>query len=845
MRETLTNIMYMAHRFKIATALNLVGLIVAFATFYVLMTQIYFQDTYNKSLKDYERLYRLETDYVYNEWEFSDLVCYPFSEGLRDMAEVESYSIAEAGIESYMYEFVKPTDVVTYPMVCANSTVLSTLTDRVVSGDIAWPDSIHDGLIIPESIALDYFNSTDVIGREMGTLYGLPDSVQDEIKRLSLAVARNHGRFDGIARDMDRSLCATVKACIYQNKVRGVYEDFPESCEVSNCIYRCIGDGDLLNFSANYKCIIKFRSFPEDTVAFKRDFKQAIIDRLGHNLERRPDEAQAFAQDLPQIIESIRAMNVKFTPLKDSYFEHSTFTTGDRGYKGLATILKLVSLMVIVIAAINFLNFTLAESPMRVRSLNTRRVLGASRRSLRLSLVAECVITSVVACMLSLLLCWLILELPATSGLTVGNPALSLHWPLVVFMFVIALGVGVVAGVYPAIFATSFPPAVALKSSFGLTPQGHKLRSLLVFLQLLISMILIGYIGILYVQSDFIYSSHYGYDKDRILIAELPQADSTANRELSELAGVEAVSFSSSSLGITDGHNVMRGDKDGHPIRYGYLMVNNDYLSTVGVKVIEGRHFMDSDSSAIIINESARKQWDWLKLGDKLSSAMNATDSAVVVGVCEDIRYATTRIRSNHPFLFILDRSIITQESGLDKLMLTVRLAGDADPEQVGRQVKEVLGRHYPNMEADVVFFDKKLREVYKDEFRYTRQVFIISLICMIITLIGVFCLTMFETEYRRKEIGIRKVMGAKSREIIMMFGMKYAWSMLVAFIVAVPLTILFGWLTLRYFAERAAIQWWVFPLALILVGTVTLGTVVLQSWRTARENPVNSFKNE
>ena len=103
----------------------------------------------------------------------------------------------------------------------------------------------------------------------------------------------------------------------------------------------------------------------------------------------------------------------------------------------------------------------------------------------------------------------------------------------------------------------------------------------------------------------------------------------------------------------------------------------------------------------------------------------------------------------------------------------------------------------------------------------------------------------MFETEYRRKEIGIRKVMGAKSWEIIMMFCMKYAWLMLVAFIVAVPLTVFFGWLTLDYFAERADIQWWVFPLALILVSAVTLGTVVLQSWRTARENPVNSFKNE
>ena len=806
MRETLANIIYMARRFKMATALNLVGLIVAFATFYLFMTQIYFQDTFNHNLKDYERLYRLETDAVYNEWEFSDLVCYPFSEGLRDMEQVESYSMTE--VQGQDYDFLLGDGKVEYTISSANKTALSILTDRVICGSLELNEDSHDEFIIPRSIALEYFGTADAVGKTMRMSYPEVDSL------------------------------GTVKYTIYPYTVRGVYEDFPENCEVDNCIYCSRYDDDLLSFNYLHKCIIKFKTVPDDLDAFGQRLRQSIIDRFVRNMERHGEVPEA-----PKIIEGLKTMNIQFTPLKDSYFEYSSFTNGDSGYKGMVTILKLACLLVMMIAAINFLNFTLAESPMRVRSLNTRRVLGASRLSLRVSFVAECVIVAVVACLLSLVLCWMIQGLPLTRSLTEGSLALIAHWRLVLLMLLIAIVVGIVACVYPAIFATSFAPAVALKSSFGLTPQGHKLRSLLVFLQLFISMTLISYIGILYMQSNYIYNSTYGYDKNQILISRLPHPDGADSlyQELMRCPGVEAVSFSNNSVGFTDGHNVQRGDKDGHDIRFGCIEVNNDYLKTLGIKVIDGRPFLDSDTTAIIMNESARKQWDWLKMGDRLSTGINVTDSAAVVGVCEDIRYGTTRIMSNHPFLFILNRGIADYVN----LTLTVRLAPDADRARVTGQVKELMARYY-GPEIDVVPFDKLLRdEVYENEFRYIRQVLIIALICMLITLIGVFCLTMFETEYRRKEIGIRKVMGAKSREIIMMFCRKYAWLTLVAFVLAVPLAVFCGWLTLHYFAEHTDIQWWIFPLALLLVGAVTLGTVILQSWRTARENPVNSFKNE
>jgi putative ABC transport system permease protein len=137
------------------------------------------------------------------------------------------------------------------------------------------------------------------------------------------------------------------------------------------------------------------------------------------------------------------------------------------------------------------------------------------------------------------------------------------------------------------------------------------------------------------------------------------------------------------------------------------------------------------------------------------------------------------------------------------------------------------------------------MERLYQEEFRFIRQVLLFSVICLVITLIGVFCLTMFETEYRRKEIGIRMVMGSSTREILFLFCRRYVWLIVGCFIVAAPIAWHIGKQWLQGFAERTPIYWWLFPLALLVVCVITLATVVIQSWRMANENPVNCIKNE
>jgi putative ABC transport system permease protein len=262
----------------------------------------------------------------------------------------------------------------------------------------------------------------------------------------------------------------------------------------------------------------------------------------------------------------------------------------------------------------------------------------------------------------------------------------------------------------------------------------------------------------------------------------------------------------------------------------------------MGIKVIEGRDFTEHDGDCYIINEAARKKWNWVEMEKKLLD-----DDLPVIGVCRNIRFGSTRIDNNDsPLAFIVTGDIIKSEGWVPPLnIMNVRVAAGTDKVQMRQKIKDICMKLGMQHEPDVKFLDQKMEELYQEEFRFMRQVLVFSVICLIITLIGVFSLTMFETEYRRKEIGIRKVMGSSTGEILAMLCRRYVWLLISSFIVAAPLAWYIGNEWLLSFAERTPIYWWLFPLALLAVGTITLATVIIQSWRTANENPVNSIKNE
>ena len=812
MKETLNNIAYLAKRFKLATIFNLIGLTMAFATCYLFMTQVMYQLNFNHSIEDYKQLYRLESDFVFNEWEYTDMMSRPFADALGSMPEVESYSLAvnteQVGSEEfYRLPFKKGDQEIRYLITKGNDKAVSTLTSKVLSGSIEWTEEDREGIIIPASIAKDYFGTTNAVGDSMLYLY------EDE----------------------------SGAKMTYPLRVRGVYEDFPDASELSNLIYMNVGNDDLYSFNFIYKCIVKFKHYPEDMDAFIERLKKRIID----------DSSQAYKQygidqDISVLTTSVNQTSIKFTPLSASYFEHSSFTTAESGYIAMLFIMIAAAIMTVILATINFLNFTLAESPMRIRSLNTRMVLGAKRDALRRNLILECVVTSVVCCLLALVLCHMAQTWPFIRRITIDSLSLTAHWPLALGMLALAVIVGIVAGTYPAAFATSFPPAIALKGSFGLTPQGKRLRSTLLFLQLTISLMMIIYMGALYLQSRYIFNSSYGFDNKFILTADLPyttepEAKKQLISELESSPDITKATFSSSDLGNKDGHNVLRTERGDELVRYSYMIVEPYYMTTMGIKMLEGHDFTPADSNCIIVNEASCKKWDWMKIGTKVSTGIDTErgDSCVVIGVCENLRYGTTRIVNDKPFFFIY------APSHYYLCALNVHVAPQANLEQVQQRVNELIKKYCGRDDIRARSFNDTLVKTYKDEFRFINLMFVISMMSLLITIIGVICLSLFEAEYRRKEIGIRKVAGATTGEIMRMFSLYYLRLILLSFAIAALPAYLISRLTLDYFPEHTTIYWWIFPLSLLIVGSITLGIVLALSWRTARENPTNSIKTE
>lgn len=800
--NVISNLGYMARRFKTATALNLLGLTTAFAVFYLLMTQVDYNRSYNRYIPDAERVYRVES-MMNSESRWGILNNRPMVEMIRHIPQVEAVTLT--GISPWPTELSVGETKLMADVIVASEPFAAMCT-RCVDGELSFTEDEHQsqGVIIPVSMAEKLFGRADVAGRYVR---GWQDSIV----------------------------------------VRGVYEDFPDNCSMGNYIYINMGDTDREDYSEwSYIAYIKLRE-GVDRAALEKEFpsfmRQTIYDlTMGRAIEsgemKPTDEGRAeFDRQFDQYFSG---QNYRLRPITETYFS-GVDPNKDKGNPAMLIVLELACVLVMVIAAINFLNFTLAESPMRIKGINTRRVLGEGLWRLRLGLVAESVLIALVACVLALVACAVVESQP--MDLLQGPLSLGEHRWLVASMLALAVAIGVATGVYPAFFATSFEPALALKGSFGLTPRGRRLRTALVGLQLFVSMLLVCYIGILMLQSRYIFSSDYGYDKDEVLYADISKFNDRKDAmrtELLQLSGVENVSFSRFPLGVSDTYMGWGRADDDHTVTFTCLPVDCHYLKTMGIRIVEGRDFNEHDSDCYIINEAARRAWPWVEIGKPLLSG-----DMPVVGICEDVRYGSVRVdRSAEPVAFIIMGERY-KDWGNQLGIVSIRINAKVNKVEMRQKVTQVLRSFAESGEVEVKFLDQRLEQLYEDEFRFIRQVIVFSTVCLLITLIGVFCLTMFETEYRRKEIGIRKIMGSSTAEVLQLLCRRYVWLLALSFVVAAPLAWYIGHEWLQSFAERTPIYWWLFPVALLAVTAVTMLTVVVQSWRTANDNPINSIKCE
>ena len=789
----------MFRRYRLATLLNLLGLGVAVATFYLFMTQVIYNRTYNHNIHDHEHMYRLE---VYGglfgeDWGCN--ICRPFVTLLKEIPQVKD--------ATYISPYINKTDVkvgnrtINVPLINMGKPGIEFFTGKLLSGSSKTCGDGHN-VIVSRSTAEKMFGTANAAGKTF-------ESENGDGSKVTVTVV-------------------------------GVSEDMPDNCTLPNGMYVCENESVMNEYSEWSFNIYLLLDDGANHKKVERAIKLAYMKSMGlsEKVEKRFDKEVN--------------MKIRITPVDDIYF--SGVGPNDRGNRNLVGVLTVASVFVLFIAMLNLLNFSLSEIPMRMRGINTRRVMGASVGSLRLKMIMENVMFAFVALLIGILLIVAFQRNETCMKLVSGDIHFSSHMVLAAIMAVSALVVGALSAVVPAFYSTSFTPAMVLKGSFGLSPRGRRLRMAIMAVQFCLAFALTIYIGVMSSQSSYIFNSDYGFNKNEVFYTRLSKEAQTkkdaVRAELKKLPFVESVGFAQNAIGTSDGYMGWGRGDDEHRMALQVLPCDYEYLRTMQLKIVEGRDFRESDmkTGAYVLNKAAMEQYKWLVVGDSIgrqNGGWGSQSNYNIVGVCNNFKLKSMRCdNSNVAVAFVIfgpDMADWGDRCG----QVFVRVAKNQDKIEAKRRIAEVLNKLDGSQKYEMYFLDDDLQQTYVEEFRFISQVKLFAIICIIITIIGVFSLTMFETEYRRKEIAIRKVMGSSIGSVVRLFAMRYALPLVVAFVVAAPVG---WWLSnswLQSFAEHTPIHWWLFPLSFVLVSAVVIITVIIQSWRVATANPVESIKTE
>ena len=629
-------------------------------------------------------------------------------------------------------------------------------------------------------------------------------------------------------------------------EVVAVFEDFPDNSLLGECeVVKNLGETNLYTTSEwSFNYFVKFRP-GADPDEFARQWTN-----VNQEMQREAAEKRVAAGDAADDDES-GIYGVRLSPVSELYFESDSQAPCRQGSVVTTYTLLGIAVLVIVLAFINFVNFFFALVPVRIRTVNTFKVFGAPASSLRFNFVFEAFGLVLIA----LLAAWYVsfaLQGTEFASYISASLALSQNLEVVGLVAVVAFVMALAASLYPAWYITSFAPALVVKGSFGGTRSGRRLRTLLLGVQFFISIGLIIATSFIRLQHDYMMHYDMGFDKENLLAVRLSQRgavsyDALRQKLLSD-PQVKDVTGATSRL-VSVGRMGWGREFKGRQVAFQSYVVQPDFLRVMGIPITDGRDFLESDFDkelgTMIFNEAARREFE-MQVGDRINGFVSPDEQ--IVGFCADFNFKPLQYGVS-PFCFYLLPKKIQQENYWHlPHVVYVRMTPGADIAAVTAHIRRCIAEVDPRTEpGDIVVrvFDEELGLEYDNERKLTAIVGLFALLAVVIALMGVFGLVLFETQHRRREIAVRRVMGASRGEILAMFNRRYVMLVAVCFVLAVPVSIWAVRHWLAGFAYAVPLYWWVFALALAGVLAVTALTVTVRSWRAVNENPAESVKSE
>jgi putative ABC transport system permease protein len=602
--------------------------------------------------------------------------------------------------------------------------------------------------------------------------------------------------------------------------VGAVYRDFPANSILNNVIYIPFPEEQNRNDWGNWNYQVFIRVNDVSNV-------NTLIDTYMRHLN---------SLDVTWV-----QVEFRLTALPDIYYTTDVVDNFPKASKQTLLILLAIGIIIIIIAAINFTNFSMALTPMRIKNINTQRVMGAQQSTIRWVLIIEAVAFTVVSYFIAIFL----VKVFAGSMLAdLVDTDLSFSTNLLVILgtALVAILVGVIAGFYPSRYMTSFAPAIVLKGSFGMSPKGKILRNTLIGIQFVASIALIIGASFMYLQNQFMQNSDLGYDKEALItisgIGRLRESREELTHKLEQYSGVEGATYSWFLLSSQDQYMGWGRNYNGEQINFTSMPVHYTFLQVMGIEVTDGRDFRREDTDVergvFIFNETARQRFN-LELNTTVDYA------GEIIGFIPDVKFTSSRIAMQPMAFYVWG----TDNWGDQLNVAYVRLKPNTNLRQAMSHIRTTLAEFDPNYPFEIRFFDEVLQQLYEKETKLSLLISLFSLIAIFISIVGVFGLVVFDSECRRKEIGIRKVLGSSTVGIIAMFNKTYIKMLLICFVIAAPLAWYAVSRWLENFAYRTPMYWWVYLLAFIAVAAITVLTVTIQNWRVANDDPVKSIKTE
>lgn len=811
MKIAFRNFLTTLRRYKISSLLNVIGLTLAFTAFYVIMTQVWWELGYNRSLHEADRIYLVENEDWYEPGKWSSWLNRPVPERvIASTAGVEVGGCMWGGFgsgtcwtsnePSFGYnKFSASCGSVSLPF-------LDVFAFRSVEGDV------HD-LGKPKSV---------IVSREAA-------------ERMRVGV----GSLIWVDTDEPQPDGAM--------EVVAVFEDFPDNSLLGECeVVKNLGETNLYTTSEwSFNYFVKFRP-GADPDEFARQWTN-----VNQEMQREAAEKRAAAGDAADDDDESGIYGVRLSPVSELYFESDSQAPCRQGSVVTTYTLLGIAVLVIVLAFINLVNFFFALVPVRIRTVNTFKVFGAPASSLRFNFVFEAFGLVLIA----LLAAWYVsfaLQGTEFASYISASLALSQNLEVVGLVAVVAFVMALAASLYPAWYITSFAPALVVKGSFGGTRSGRRLRTLLLGVQFFISIGLIIATSFIRLQHDYMMHYDMGFDKENLLAVRLSERgavsyDALRQKLLSD-PQVKDVTGATSRL-VSVGRMDWGREFKGRQVAFQSYVVQPDFLRVMGIPITDGRDFLESDFDkelgTMIFNEAARREFE-MQVGDRINGFVSPDEQ--IVGFCADFNFKPLQYGVS-PFCFYLLPKKIQQENYWHlPHVVYVRMTPGADIAAVTAHIRRCIAEVDPRTEpGDIVVrvFDEELGLEYDNERKLTAIVGLFALLAVVIALMGVFGLVLFETQHRRREIAVRRVMGASRGEILAMFNRRYVMLVAVCFVLAVPVSIWAVRHWLAGFAYAVPLYWWVFALALAGVLAVTALTVTVRSWRAVNENPAESVKSE